>query len=75
MFALGSSDKSIRMWKFKDNGGQEFDESPGSEEEQLRTELMDEDEVDRENLIFQSTHNKEEMKQDYAGGNKFAPVR
>lgn len=48
MFALGSSDKSIRMWKFKDVGPSESEnyESEGSEEENLRTELIDEDEIE-----------------------------
>ena len=57
MFALGSSDKSIRMWKFKDVAPSESEnyESEGSEEEHLKTEFMDEDEIERENQIFQSS--------------------
>lgn len=51
MFAQGSSDKSIRMWKFKDLGPSEGEnmESDESEDENLKTQMMDDDEVDREN--------------------------
>lgn len=54
MFAMGSSDKSIRMWKFKDLGPSESEnyESEGSEEEHVRTQMIDEDEVERENQLF-----------------------
>ena len=42
MFALGSSDKSIRMWKYKEVAPSESEnyESEGSDEENIRTEYL-----------------------------------
>ena len=53
MFALGSSDKSIRMWKYKEVPPSESEnyDSEGSEEN-IRTEYLNDEDLDRENPIF-----------------------
>ena len=70
MFALGSSDKSIRMWKFKDVGPLDL-ENYHSEESEEEYVHGDGDEI--ENQIF-AYEKREEHKGDAFPG-KFAPVR
>lgn len=54
MFAIGSSDKSIKMWKFKDAGNDEGEnyESEDETDENMRTQNMDDEEAEREQQLF-----------------------
>ena len=63
MFAIGSADKSIKMWKFKDvahDEGENYQSEDEDIDENMRTQNIDDDEVEREQQLFQSSQNKEE---------------